>query len=277
MVDPKDKFEAHVAVGSDTETAVELLQQETGLSKGRLKAAMTKGAVWISRGSNTQRLRRATRDLHTGDELHIYYDEKVLSEVPSAPELIADVGEYSVWRKPYGLRSQGSRWGDHCTLARWSEKHLQPERPAFTVHRLDRSANGLMIVAHAKRTAAALSKLFRERLIQKRYIATVWGDFSAMESPLRMDHPIQGKSARSVFSLVRVEGNRSIVDVEIETGRKHQIRIHLAELGFPIVGDRLYGGSKSTEVDMLLTAYLLKFKCPVTEEITEYRLADTGI
>ncbi|NOR36869.1 MAG: RNA pseudouridine synthase, partial [Woeseiaceae bacterium] len=126
---------------------------------------MTHGAVWVTRGSNTQRLRRAKRALRVDDEIHLYYNAEILAEVPAEPTLVADVDGYSVWNKPYGLRSQGSKWGDHCTVARWAERNLQPERPAFTVHRLDRAANGLILVAHSKKIAAALSELFRERKV----------------------------------------------------------------------------------------------------------------
>jgi len=224
---------------------------------------MTEGAVWLTRGRNTQRLRRAKRALRVGDEVHLY------------PTLIADVGAYSVWNKPYGLRSQGSKWGDHCTVARWAERHLQPERPAFTVHRLDRAASGLILVAHSKTMAAALSGLFRDRQVEKRYRALVAGDFSGQPNPLRVEQPIDEKAAISEFSLQEVsdDGERSLVDVRIETGRKHQIRRHLAGLGHSVIGDRMYGAGEQDGVDLQLTAYLLAFHCPVSDEQVEYRLA----
>jgi tRNA pseudouridine32 synthase/23S rRNA pseudouridine746 synthase len=184
MKEPENRIEHHLQVESTGDTAVNLLQRASGLSKGRIKSAMSKGAVWLTRGKTTQRLRRATRKLQSGDELHLYHDESVLAEVPAAPELIADAGDYSVWNKPYGLRSQGSKWGDHCTVTRWAEQHLQPERSAFVVHRLDRAASGLILVAHAKRTAAALSEIFKRRKIEKRYQAWVAGDFSEQPDPL---------------------------------------------------------------------------------------------
>lgn len=268
------KIESHVKVESADQNAVSLLQDASGLSKQRIKFAMTQGAVWLTRGSTTQRLRRAKRALHEDDELHLYYDAEILAETPAEPNLIADVGDYSVWNKPFGLRSQGSKWGDHCTVVRWAERHLRPERPAFTVHRLDRAANGLILVAHSKRVAAALSKIFRSRKVEKRYLALVAGDFPAQPEPLRVEQAIDGKNAvsefrRQAFSAAK---GQSLVEVCIETGRKHQIRRHLAHLGHPVRGDRLYGAGDADGVDLQLTAYLLAFRCPVAGEKVEYRL-----
>jgi tRNA pseudouridine32 synthase/23S rRNA pseudouridine746 synthase len=258
-----DRIEAHVRIESEDDSPIGLLHQATGLSRQRIKLAMTQGAVWVTRGRNTQRLRRAKRKLRAGDEIHLYYDAAILAEDPNEPTLVADVGAYSVWNKPYGLRSQGSKWGDHCTVLRWAERHLEPERPAFTVHRLDRAA-----------TAAALSAQFRERKVEKRYRALVRGDFSGHPSPLRIDEPIDGKNAISEFSLQEVmgDGEHSLVDVRIETGRKHQVRRHLAGLGHPVIGDRLYGTGEADGENLQLTAYLLALHCPVNDKPVEYRL-----
>ena len=267
-------FETHLLIESAEDSPVDLLQRATGISKQRIKLAMTQGAVWVTRGRNTRRLRRAKRKLQAGDEVHLYYDAKIQSEIPPEPELFADVGGYSVWHKPYGLRSQGSKWGDHCTVARWAERHLQPERPAFVVHRLDRAANGLILVAHSRTIAAALSDLFQKREVEKHYRVLVAGDFSRQPNPIRVAQPIDEKEAVSEFSLqeLSADGKQSLVDARIETGRKHQIRRHLAGLGHPVIGDRLYGTGKKDGVDLQLTAYSLAFHCPVNDTQVEYRL-----
>lgn len=276
MTETDPHFETHVTIESPGDNAVDVLQHATGLSKQRIKFAMSCGAVWLTRGKKTQRLRRAKRALREGDELHLYYDADILAEKPAAPSLVADVGAYSVWQKPYGLRSQGSKWGDHCTVARWAERNLQPERPAFTVHRLDRAANGLILVAHSRAMAAALSALFSSREVEKRYRALVVGDFSGQANPLRVDELLDGKGATSEFSLVKAidGGAQSLLDVRIETGRKHQVRRHLAGLGFPVVGDRLYGTGDADGVDLQLTACFLAFQCPASDERVEYCLSD---
>jgi tRNA pseudouridine32 synthase/23S rRNA pseudouridine746 synthase len=274
MNKPIERQEVHVQVESSEDNATDLLHVATGLSKQRIKATMAQGAVWLTRGRKTQRLRRAKRALAKGDEVHLYYDAKILAEAPAEPTLLADEGGYSVWAKPYGMRSQGSKWSDHCTVARWAEQHLQPERPAFIVHRLDRAANGLLLVAHSKSVAAALSALFRERKIEKRYRAVVAGDFSRQPSPIRVTEAIDMKDAVSEISFLQLsaDGKQSLVDVRIETGRKHQIRRHLKVLGHPIMGDRLYSTGEADGVDLQLTAYLLAFRCPVNDKDVEFRL-----
>ena len=271
-----DATEFHITADNAADNAVDLLCAASGLSRGMIKAAMSKGAVWITRGNKSQRLRRATRALQPRDELHLYYDERVLAEVPPEPHLIADHGDYTVWHKPRGMRSQGSKWGDHCTIMRWAEQHLEPQRTSYTVHRLDLATNGLILVAHSKRMAAALAELFRERRIIKHYRAVVHGDLSAADNPVTVAEPIDGKSARSDIRCIELAagGTRSLVDVRIYTGRKHQIRRHLAAIGHPVVGDRLYGSGEADGVDLQLTACRLAFDCPVSQQPVEYRLPD---
>lgn len=269
------RFETHITVDNSPITAVDLLATETELSKQTIKKIMLKGAVWLTIGKKTQRIRRAKRSLKPGQVVHLYYDKTVLEQIPAEPELVADLGRYSIWNKPYGLLSQGSKWGDHCTVTRWAEQHLQPERSAFVVHRLDRAANGLIIVAHEKQAAARLSALFQSRAIDKRYRIWVEGEFpvESAQSPVRVEQALDGRHAVSYFTRIDFDPDRqrSLLDVRIETGRKHQIRRHVSGLGFPVIGDRLYGATQLTE-NLQLTAYYLAFDCPFNGEKRRYNL-----
>lgn len=267
------RIEHHLTIDSETGSVADVLAQQTGLSKQRIKQAMIKGAVWLTRGRTTQRIRRATRVLRRGDTLHLYYDEQVLARNPPVPCLIADEGDYSIWYKPCGMLSQGSKWGDHCTINRWAEQHLAPQRPAFVVHRLDRAATGLIIIAHKKQTAAALSKLFQARQMEKRYRVIVHGRVTGPAQTI--DAEIDGRAARSHVSCLDYDAstNRSLLAVDIETGRKHQIRRHLAAQGFPVVGDRLYG-DKRDEEDLQLSACRLAFTCPVSRQLKTFILPE---
>ncbi len=241
---------------------------------------MQQGSVWLTDGQQVCRLRRAKKILSTGQILHIYYDKSVLEQVPPAAKLIADLGAYSVWDKPCGMLSQGSKWGDHCTITRWVAQSLLPERSTFAVHRLDRATRGLIIVAHEKKAAAALSALFHDRKIIKRYQATVGGEFKLPQGQYeqRVEMEIDGRHAASILRVHTYDAvnNQTILDIAIETGRKHQIRRHLASLGYPIIGDRLYGTADESSIDLQLSAYYLEFECPITEQLQQFSLEAKG-
>lgn len=278
-------FEIHLTVENTDASAIDLLAEATSLSKQHIKQVMQKGAVWLEeeKTGKPRRLRRAKKMLAAGDTLHLYYDATVLEAVPAAPTLIADQGEYSIWYKPYGLLSQGSKWGDHCTVQRWVEQNLAPQRPAFVVHRLDRAATGLIIIAHQKHIASELSALFAQREMEKRYQVIVHGHFPESTWPKKIDTDIDGRPARSHATLLNydAETDRSLLEVRIDTGRKHQIRKHLSSIGFPVVGDRLYGEEgaeedveKDNAVDLQLTACRLAFICPVTKQEKNFELPE---
>jgi len=267
-----DPIELHLTVDNADATVVDLLAAGSGLSRQQIRQAMDKGAVWLTHGKGTRRVRRRKARLRVDDSLHLYYNAAVLAAQVPAATLVADHGAYSVWVKPAGMRSQGSRWGDHSTLGRWAEKQLQPQRSAFIVHRLDRAASGLMLLAHDKRTAAALSALFRQRRVIKRYQAQVRGAFPQDPDGLCMDDALDGRDSHSVARRLSYDADRdcSLLEVEISTGRKHQIRRHLAAIGHPVVGDRLYGKGDSSD-DLQLAAVYLGFECPLSGQQRVYR------
>jgi len=266
-----DRFEKHIVIDVSDITAVQHLATHTPLSKQQIKLAMKNGCVWLESTHGIARTRRAKKTLQPGDCLHIYYDVSVQNTQPPAATLIADENAYSIWNKPCGMYSQGTKWGDHCSLYRWAEQQLKPQRPAFPVHRLDRAANGLMILAHSKKVAAQFSELFKNRDIKKQYKATVEGKLNNITLPHVITQAIDGKPAHSTIIFSEVHLDSTDIIIEIKTGRKHQIRKHLAQLGHPIVGDRLYGAKKQNE-DLQLQSYYLKFNCPLTGSIKEYSL-----
>ena len=261
-------FEAQLVITQDGISAIDALTtmpETRGLSKQHLKTVMQKGAVWLALNAddpNPQRLRRAKKPLQAGNILYLYYDEKVLNEAAPAPECVADLGDYSVWIKPKGMRSQGSKWSDHNTLNRWIQLNVpsKTNQPCLMIHRLDKATDGLMLVAHSHQTAVALRKLFEARKIIKIYQAWVAGEFP--EHTQDYDSPVNGKPAISHAKRLAfdAERKRSWVEVNIETGRKHQIRIHLSQAGFPIVGDRLYNPQDTHTEDMQLTAVYLELQ-----------------
>ncbi|MRX27861.1 RluA family pseudouridine synthase [Kangiella sp. HZ709] len=257
-------------------SVLDLLTNRCTLSKQKLKDAMAKGAVWLTATKDSAKakpVRRKNAKLKAGNQLYLYYNPQVLQQISSLPILIADEVDYSIWNKPYGVWSQGSKWGDHCSMGRLVEQYFEFNRQAFVVHRLDRAANGLMLIAHNKKTAHKFAKLFAERRVEKSYQALVNGHF---EKNQIITIPIDDKPAISHVSLMTYNKEKqvSLLEVAIETGRKHQIRKHLASIGMPIIGDRLYGKAKEEDIDLQLTSYKLCFECPITGIRKEYRRKD---
>jgi tRNA pseudouridine32 synthase/23S rRNA pseudouridine746 synthase len=275
-----NKFELHIDIATDSSTVIAELNQQCPLSNAQLKQAIQKGALWLTRGKSTQRLRRIKKPLKVADTLHFYFDERVLSQQPDEALLIADLIDYSVWYKPYGMLSQGSKWSDHCTVARWAQTHLTPERPAFIVHRLDRAATGLILIAHSKKAAIALSSMFERHNLEKIYHIIVNGDHRLRPQPDTLTSDVDGKNASSHFTHLDYndENNASLVQVKIDTGRKHQIRCHAASIAMPVIGDRLYGKIDETSFDskinLQLCAVSLSFVCPLTTEPRAFKLPE---
>lgn len=268
-----EKFEKHLSISNDNMTAIDILAEHTDFSRQKIKQIMQKGAVWLTQGQSTRRIRRASKKLRMGQTLHLYYDAHILQQTDFSAHLIADEGDYSVWFKPSGMLSQGSKYGDHGAIYRWAETHLQPQRNAFLVHRLDKATSGLIIIAHSKKAAATLSGMFAERAIDKYYKALVEG---MPQSPISINEPLENKKAiTKILSLEAMNNqNHSLLDIQILTGRKHQIRQHLAHIGHPIVGDRLYGSGNiyRDSIDLCLTAYKIIFTSPFDKQQKHYEL-----
>ncbi len=241
------------------------IASETGLSKGRIKHAMNCGALQVKKGKGKiQRLRRSSSGLASGSQIWLYYDETVLALAPAKPSLIKDFNRYSIWFKPPGLLSQGSQWGDHCSLIRQIELNFNGQRKVFLIHRLDQAACGLVMLAHQKTTAAKLSRMFVERAVEKVYHVRVEGLIRPDEGVI--DKPIDGKSAITRYRKLHEPVNSTrdaettLLEVTIETGRKHQIRRHLSSLGHAVVGDALYGVKSKNGLHLAATK--LDYKCP---------------
>lgn len=246
--------------------AIDLLTSTLpNLSKGRLKDAMNKGALSVQKGKQHRRLRRAQAIVQPGEVLHLNYDDDLLSRSCEPALLLADEQQYSVWFKPPGMLSQGNEWGDHLALLRFVELHFGQKRQVFLVHRLDREASGVVVIAHTKTAAAALSLLMQQQQMHKTYHVQVRGQFSAaLKARGQVDLPIDGKPSCSQFQILTesAEPSRTWLEVNLITGRKHQIRRHFAAVGHPVMGDPQYGNHNQDPAGLALQAVALQFTLP---------------
>ena len=146
------------------------------------------------------------------------------------------------------------------------------------VHRLDKDTSGLMIIAKTNKAHEILSNDFKEKRVYKEYYALLIGNFPSdtalIDAPIGRDKNnfnkmcirADGKSARTHLKVVKRYKNYTLVSLVLETGRTHQIRVHMAEIGYPIVGDYVYSNGKNPfgVEGQMLHAKFLEFKHPIT-------------
>jgi len=265
----------YIVTPDDPPDACSVVSARSGVSKSKVKDAMAKGALWVKRsGGKKRRIRRARFELKPGDRISFHYDPDLLALQPPRALCLESGTFFSLWFKPAGLLAQGTNFGDHCSLLRQAEIELGRTAAPYLVHRLDREAEGLILIAHGAKAAGALSRLFQSRKVTKIYRAEVAGDMGSGRQKGIIDYPLDGKPAITGFQVDRFnpDTGTSIVQLRIETGRRHQIRRHLDQMGHPVMGDPRYGRGNKNDQGLKLTAVRLSFHCPFTGNVIDYRL-----
>ncbi|MFA6227729.1 MAG: RluA family pseudouridine synthase [Patescibacteria group bacterium] len=208
-------------------------------------------------------------------------------------KIIDDNDEYLIIEKPAGLLVHPTDQNETDTLMDWViakypqiKKIGEDPARAGIVHRLDREVSGLMVIPKTQDAFDYFKKLFKTRQLTKKYLALVYGRVGqdAGEINFRIGRgksgegkfaafPVAaeaGKVAKTLFTVKQRFNNYTLLELEILTGRTHQIRVHLFALGHPIVGDNLYRNNRLKEKlrpgRVFLHAYYLGFKNQQTEE-----------
>ena len=210
-----------------------------------------------------------------------------LEPEPIPLRIVYEDGDLLVVDKPAGMTVHPSPGHSRHTLVHAVLAHCPDlsgiggkQRPGI-VHRLDKDTSGLIIVAKHDSAHLSLARQLKERRVEKTYLALVEGRPKPAEGVI--DAPIArhprhrkkmavvegGREARTRYRVVREVDGRSLVEVRPETGRTHQIRVHLASIGHPVVGDALYGKRSEALGRQFLHAQRLAFRHPRTDERLE--------
>ena len=260
-------------------------------SRNRLKAWVEAGAVTVD-----GRVTKARYLLHGGESVKVFPQE-MPEQFAFAPEdILLDVvyedPSLIVINKPPGLvvHPAAGNWTGtllNGLLFRFPELKNLPR--AGIVHRLDKDTSGLMVVARTSQAQTSLVKQLQERTVGRRYLAWVWGDAPSQGKVLatvgrdqrdRLKMAAgspQGKPAATLFRRLAKgsfnESTLTLLECRLETGRTHQIRVHLESLGFPLLGDPVYrkktpGAAKSLALGrQALHAFALSLEHPVSHEV----------
>ena len=164
----------------------------------------------------------------------------------------------------------------NALLYRFQISGGEKNRPGI-VHRLDKDTSGLMMVAKNEKTHDKLSRMIANKEVERHYLAIVDGvikhDTGTIDAPIGRDAnnrqkmavtDVHGKEAVTHFRVLETFSNHTLVECILETGRTHQIRVHMAYIGYPVSNDPLYGRGKSTEFGQMLHSKSIKFKHPTT-------------
>ena len=220
------------------------------VSRTKARKIIGMGGVHIGQ----RRCRVASRKVRAGDHLTITWHDEVLTPNNAALMVLYEDDDVALINKPSGQHVQGTELGDVGTLA-WSVvKAFGAE--ARLAHRIDAPASGLMIVGKTRSVVNHLMQTFRNHDIEREYVAITKADVASgpCNHPLVKDgrlmrvassHDSSSLAARTDFKVIEVAENAVLVGATLFTGRTHQVRVHLAASGAPILGDRLYGGANS--------------------------------
>ncbi len=257
------------------------------------------------------RLAKASTKLRKGDRVIATLPPPPSSEIPPEDiplDVLFEDDELIVVNKPPGLivhPARSHKTGTLINALAWHFKHRTGgqlssvgkdiARPGV-VHRLDKMTSGVMVAAKTDTAHWRLAKQFEHRQTTKRYLALVHGrmepEADLIDAPLgkhptikekyAVRHDETGKESRTVYRVIEEYQGASLVELELLTGRTHQIRVHLSHRGFPIVGDDLYGGKHTSEADLggtdttpllcrqALHAAMLGFRHPISNEPMQF-------
>lgn len=256
------------------------------LSRTQAQKLVADGYITVN-----DRVAKAGAKLHVGDRVNINLPPPPPS--PLSPEaiplnIIYEDNDLLVVDKPAGLPIQPAPGHYSHTLVNAILSYLPhlPEsddslRPGI-VHRLDKDVSGVMVVAKNSVAQVSLINQFKSRTVVKAYLALVKGhltpDEGVIEAPIgrdprhrkRMAVVAEGKEARTQYSVIKYVGDYTLVEVRPETGRTHQIRVHLSAIGYPVVGDSVYGVKSPHLSRPFLHACRLGFLSPSTTEYVEF-------
>jgi 23S rRNA pseudouridine1911/1915/1917 synthase len=222
---------------------------------GRLSRTRIQDIIATQVSLSDGRRPRSSASVHAGQIIHLDRPAPVEPDVPRTFEVLYEDADVLAIDKPAGLpiHPTAKFWRNTLTSVL---RERYPGQHTEVAHRIDRETSGVLLVARSSSAASWLKRAFARRAVDKSYLALVKGqppDSGVIDRPMKLlDSPshlmmgvvADGLAAVTRFRVVRRFGAYALCDAHPETGRQHQIRVHLAAIGHAIVGDKLYGASE---------------------------------
>ena len=260
---------------------MDFLLKQMGITKNRAKDLLTGRAVSVDRKLATH----YDTPLHPGQVVRVSRHRQNTMLLNKYVKIVYEDKDIIVIEKSEGILSMASTPKQYCVknvLDEYFEKrHFKCT--AHVVHRLDRETSGLMIYAKNIETAKILEDNWHDMVYDRRYIAVLCGrvekEGGTIQSWLRESKSFVtyssptdngGKLAITHYHRLRSTDDFSLVEMKLETGRKNQIRVHMADLGNPVAGDHKYGNGRDPLHRLALHAYRLNFYHPITREQMQF-------
>lgn len=220
--------------------------------------------------------------LSQGDKVSVNFDKSF--KVFSHPriKLVYEDEDIVVINKGYGVLSMGTdkiKEGTAYSIVRDYVKYSNPNAKIFIIHRLDRDTSGLMVLAKSLEAKENMQHNWNNMVLTRKYVAVVEGVVEKAEGMIRSylsensqfevystQNPDNGQLAVTRYKTLKVKNGFSLLEVELDTGRKNQIRVHMKDIDHPIVGDRKYGAKSSPIKRLALHAQTLHFVHPITRK-----------
>ncbi|GIP44469.1 pseudouridine synthase [Paenibacillus sp. J45TS6] len=256
----------------------------THLSKSRnaIKSMLARGQILV----NGKVVTAYNYALKPGMRISIISEKKEEAPPLLGLAILYEDNDIIVVHKDSGLLSVASDKEQEVTAYRQLMTHVRVEHPSnriFIVHRLDRDTSGVMLFAKREEIQKALQDTWRDTVEERTYIALVEGKVKQSQGTitsylkesktLKMyssPYPNNGQKAITHFKTLEAESEYSLLEVQLETGRKNQIRVHMEELGHPVAGDKKYGARSRGIGRLGLHAKVLAFTHPGTGELMRF-------
>lgn len=265
---------------ADTEgTLIECLSNKlTDHKRTAIKAFLKYGQVALNSTPVTQ----FDTAVRKGDRLSVNFTRPFVVFYDRKVKLVYEDDDIIVINKSYGLLSVST--GDAKDKTAYSIlrdylKQKDPRLKIFVIHRLDRDTSGLMMFAKNMEAKETMQHNWNNMVLNRKYVAVVEGKVEQEEGTIRSylaetsqfevystDNPEEGQLAITRYKRLKTGNGYSLMELELDTGRKNQIRVHMKDIGHPIAGDRKYGAKSSPIHRLALHARTLHFVHPVTRK-----------